>query len=238
MEIKEKDLFPPLKNYFEKLNFQVDGEVKNCDLVAKKDNHLIIVELKKNFQLKLIYQAIDRQSITEYVYVALPRPPKGQHTKQWKNMIKLLKRLELGLITVALDSPINTVEVILEPSQSVAWKNRKKKESLNKEFTNRTLKDTIGGTNKEKILTAYREKSLEIACVLSVIDKPISLKYLREIGINKEYTSVLSGNPYNWFERVSKGVYTLSEDGKNLLISKEYEKVISYYMNKYKGELL
>lgn len=238
MEIKEKDLFPPLKLFFEELSFEVDGEVKNCDLVAKKDEHIVIVELKKSFQLKLVYQAIDRQSITEYVYVAIPRPPKGQHTKQWKDMLKLLKRLELGLITVALDSPVKTVEILLEPSESVAWKNRKKREKVSKEFVNRKLKDTIGGTNKEKILTAYREKALEMACVLMIVGEPIALKSLREMGFGKEYTPVLSGNAYEWFTRVSKGVYTLSDDGKNMIASDEHRKVVDFYIDKYKGEIL
>lgn len=234
MDIKESDLFPPLKKFFQDAGFEVDGEVKNCDLVAKKDEHIVIVELKKTFQLKLLYQAIDRQSLTEYVYVAIPRPPKGQHTTQWKNMLKILKRLELGLITVAIDSPVPTVEVLLEPSESVAWKNRKKREKLDKEFTNRKLKSTIGGTTKEKILTAYREKAIELLCILYISKKPLALKELREINIGKEYTPILSSSAYNWFKRVSKGVYTLSGDGKKAIASNEHKEIVEYYINKYR----
>lgn len=233
MEIKEADLFPPLKEFFQDLGFEVDGEVKNCDLVGKKDDELVVVELKKSFQLKLVYQAIDRQSITEYVYIALPRPPKGQYTNSWKNMVKLLKRLELGLITVALDSPVKTVEVILEPSNSVAWKNRKKREKVSKELSNRTLKGNIGGVNKEKILTAYRERALELLCILTVLNKPTSLKYLREIGIGKEYTPILSNSAYDWFKRESKGVYTLTTLGKSIINSNEHKQVVQYYLSKY-----
>lgn len=219
--MKELELFLPLKEFFVDLGYNVDGEVKNCDLVGEKDGNLVVVELKKNFQLKLVYQAIERQSITEYVYVALPRPSKGYNTKSWKDMVKLLKRLELGLITVALDSPLKVVEIILEPSESVAWKNRKKRERVSKELSSRRLKVTCGGIGgagcKEKIVTAYRERCIETLCLLYALKEPISLKDLRGMGIGKEYTSGLSGNVYGWFIRVSKGVYTYSEFGESIV---------------------
>ena len=230
MSIKESDLYVPIRDFFIQMGFQVDGEVKHCDLVGKKEEQLVIVELKKSFQLKLVYQALERQSITEYVYIGIPRPLKGQNTSSWKSMIKLLKRLELGLITVALDSPAQWVEVILEPSESLAWKNRKKKEQVEKELVDRGVKDTIGGVTKQKIMTAYREKAIELCCILEG-KEGVSLKELREIGKEKEYASILRNNVYHWFLRVKTGVYTLSEEGKAVLVSGEHEKVITYYRN-------
>ena len=123
MTFAETDLYEPVCRFLEEEGYRVQAEVKDCDIAAEKDGELIIVELKKSFQLKLVYQALDRQSLTEQVFVAIPRPQKGQREKSWKNMLKLLKRLEIGLLTVALDSPLKTVDVVLTPSDSLAWKN-------------------------------------------------------------------------------------------------------------------
>ena len=116
MSIKETDLYGPIRFFLENQGFQVQAEVKHCDIAAVKEGKTVIIELKKSFNLKLVYQALERQSLTDEVFVAIPRPQKGQRERAWKDMLRLLKRLELGLITVALDSPMQTVDVILEPA--------------------------------------------------------------------------------------------------------------------------
>ncbi len=45
-------------------------------------------------------------------------------------MLKLLKRLGIGLLTVAIDSPIKTVDMILQPNNNTAFKNNKKTKKL------------------------------------------------------------------------------------------------------------
>jgi len=92
----EMDLYAPVCDFFTKQNYTVKSEVKCCDVVAQKEDDIIIVELKKTFQLKLVYQAIDRQTMCENVFVAIARPVKSQNTKQFQNMLKLLKRLGIG----------------------------------------------------------------------------------------------------------------------------------------------
>ena len=76
MTFAETDLYEPVCRFLEEEGYRVQAEVKDCDIAAEKDGELIIVELKKSFQLKLIYQALDRQSLTEQVFVAIPRPQK------------------------------------------------------------------------------------------------------------------------------------------------------------------
>ena len=73
-------------------------------------------------------------------------------------MLRLLKRLELGLLTVALDSPLKTVDVVLTPADSMIRKNKRKKEQLQAELEGRQLDANIGGMTRRKIITAYREK--------------------------------------------------------------------------------
>ena len=226
-EFKETDLYAPIRAFLEEEGYQVQAEVKHCDIAAVKDGQLVVVELKKTFSLKLVYQALERQSLTEQVFVAIPRPKKGQREKPWKDMLRLLKRLELGLLTVALDSPLQTVDVVLEPSDSLAWKNRKKREQVQAEMENRQMDVNVGGMTRRKIITAFREKSIRLACILER-EGQISTAALRERGM-EDCVGVLSRNFDKWFQRVEKGVYTLSEKGREALENEDYAKAVAFY---------
>ena len=70
----EKELYLPTRHYFEKQGFSVDGEVKNCDLVAIKNDIVVVAELKKTFNISLVYQLMERKNITPYVYAVIFRP--------------------------------------------------------------------------------------------------------------------------------------------------------------------
>ena len=226
-DFKETDLYEPIRAFLEEEGYQVQAEVKDCDIAAVKDGQLLIVELKKAFNLKLVYQGMERQSLTDQVFVAIPRPKKGAREKAWKDMLKLLKRLELGLLTVALDSPLKTVDVVLEPSDSLAWKNRKKREKLQAELENRQVDGNVGGMTRRKIMTAFREKSIRLACLLER-EGQVSTATLRERGM-EEYLPLLGRNYDKWFGRLEKGVYTLSEKGKEALESEDFAKAVAFY---------
>ncbi|MBQ7759025.1 DUF2161 family putative PD-(D/E)XK-type phosphodiesterase [Anaerotignum sp.] len=228
-DFKETDLYEPIRAFLEEEGYQVQAEVKNCDIAAVKDGQLLIVELKKAFSLKLVYQGLERQSLTEQVFVAIPRPKKGAREKSWKDMLKLLKRLELGLLTVALDSPLKTVDVVLEPSDSLAWKNRKKRERVKAEMENRQMDVNVGGMTRRKIITVFREKSIRLACLLEK-EGQVSMASLRERGMG-DYVGLLSRNYDKWFQRVEKGVYALSEKGKEALEKDDYAKTVAFYRN-------
>lgn len=228
MEIKaETELYPPIKEYLEQRGFEVKGEVKSCDLTAVKDNQLLIVELKKSFNLKLIYQALERKAVTPLVYVAIPRP-KNFRAKNVKMMLKLLKEIKVGLITVGLDSGFKAVDVVLEPEESRIT-NPKKRKKIFKEFENRQTDLNLGGEkSKGRIITAYREKSVELACLIEKLGS-ISPKLARELSSAEKPDSVLSTNYYKWFERIKKGTYTLSLEGRSALENSEFRDLIDFY---------
>lgn len=226
-DFKETDLYEPIRAFLEEEGYQVQAEVKDCDIAAVKDGHLLIVELKKAFNLKLVYQGLERQSLTDQVFVAIPRPQKGAREKAWKDMLKLLKRLELGLLTVALDSPLKTVDMVLEPSDSPIRKNKKKKEQVRGELEHRQVNANVGGMTRRKIMTAFREKSIRLACLLEK-EGQVSTASLRERGL-EEYIVILGRNYDKWFQRVEKGVYALSEKGKEALEKEEYAKAVAFY---------
>lgn len=224
---RESDLYPPVAALLSKLGYQVSGEVKGCDIAAEKEGSLLVVELKKQFTLSLLYQAVERQTRAEEVYVAIPRPKKGLRTRQWKNQLALLKRLGIGLLTVALDSPLATVDCHLEAAHQETVKNKKKKHSLFQELKQRNIGYHNGGVNHTKILTAYREKSIAIACQMQSRGI-VSAKELKESGLERT-GPMLQRNVYGWFQKVSYGNYTLSSAGEEMLQDGEFSEAITFY---------
>ena len=70
-KIRESDLYQPLKSFLESQGYSVKSEISNCDVVAVRgDDELVIVELKTSFTLPLVFQGIQRQSMTDHVYLA------------------------------------------------------------------------------------------------------------------------------------------------------------------------
>lgn len=230
MGFKESDLYPPVFEYFISLGYDVQAEVKSCDLVAKKDGETIVAELKTSFCLKLVYQAIERQSITDLVYIVIPRP-KGAKGAQWNSMLKLMKRLDIGIITVALDSELKAVDIVSVPAGTAKPKSSAKRASFNKEVDSRNLHINTGGVNKTKILTAYREKSIYILCLAEAFGE-ISPAQINKI-LNEPYAgNIVSRNFYGWFKKISKGVYAISDEGYKILNGNEYKEAIEFYRDK------
>lgn len=225
-KILEKDLYDPINNYLRNQGYEVQSEVKDCDIVAVKDDEIIIIELKKTINLKLLMQATKRQKITNGVYIGIPKPKGFKWNKQWKDICNLLKRLELGLIIVSLLETTTEVEIVFHPSIYKVRKNNKLKESIIREINGRSGSYNTGGTTRAKIMTAYRENAIYIACCLEKYGE-LSPKKLRELGTGTKTQSILSKNFYGWFERVTKGVYSLHPQGKIAL--ENYSETANYY---------
>lgn len=224
--MKETDLYLPVKNLFENLGYKVNAEVKNIDIIATKDNDLIITELKTSFNLKLILQAVERQKISNKVYVAIPRPKNYKpYTKSFKEKENLLHRLKIGLILVAVDAKKPYAQIIFDPitfNQSNILNTKRKKLVLN-ELSQRNSNNNIGGS-KGKCITAYREKALAIVNELKDQDS-MSVKDLRIATGYEKVQTILYNNYYGWFERVKHGVYKLSNKGYKAYY--EYQEIIS-----------
>ncbi|QWB96254.1 hypothetical protein KHQ89_02105 [Mycoplasmatota bacterium] len=101
--MKETELYEPVKQLLIDQGFNVKAEIKNIDIFGVKENHVIAVELKTKLSIKLIYQAIDRQKVADQVYIALPKTSVKTRSSSFKNLLYLLRRLELGLIIVDKD---------------------------------------------------------------------------------------------------------------------------------------
>ena len=71
--MRETDLYDPIKAFLIRQGYTVKAEVGSVDIVALRgDDPPLIVELKTGFSLSLFHQCIDRQSVTDIVYFAVP----------------------------------------------------------------------------------------------------------------------------------------------------------------------
>ncbi|MCL1843984.1 MAG: DUF2161 family putative PD-(D/E)XK-type phosphodiesterase [Defluviitaleaceae bacterium] len=229
MKIKESDMYEPIRNLLISQGFIVRGEVKGCDIAAVSGDTLWVVEMKLSANITLIYQAMERQGLSDSVFVAIPRP-RNTREGNFPALQKLLKKLNLGLITVAMDSPKKHAEIIFFPNESSRRKENKKTAAVKREIFGRTA-DSVGGTNKAKINTAYRERCVRIACLLEA-KGPLSAKTLVGYGCEKDANTILRANYSGWFRKVEKGIYELTQAGRDYLCQNETASLVAYYRMK------
>jgi len=224
---KESDMYKPIRNLLAQQGFIVRGEVKGCDITAIKEDVLWIVEMKLSANITLIYQAMERKTATDWVFIAIPRP-KNARDKTFPKLKKLVKKLQLGLITVALDSPTKQAEIIVFPVGKDS-KNNKKTNLIKKEALARTV-DTTGGS-QSKVNTAFRERCVRIACLLEA-NGASGAKELNKLGCEKDTYNILYNNVLGWFKKAGKGLFDLSPAGYEYLNENATSSLIIYYRMK------
>jgi len=222
----ETDLYRPVRTWLEQQGYTVRSEVRNCDITAVKGDDLVIIELKRAFGTPLLIQAARRQRITDSVYVAIPRPRGGVRTGQWRGIQHLLRRLELGLILVSPRSKVRPVDIIFHPVPFERQKRKRVRLAILREIDSRSGDYNEGGSCRRKLMTAYRENAIQIACALKQ-HGPLSPKQLRALGTGPKTLGILYDNVYGWFERIDRGVYDLNAAGRAAL--KQYRKLAAHY---------
>lgn len=227
----ETELYEPVRKYFTKKGFSVNGEVNHCDVTALKGDELVIIELKLNLNIDLLVQAAQRQRITDLVYIAIPKPKYSRRSKKWHDICHLIKRLELGLILVTFSNGRTSMEVAISPEpfdrKKSMQRSKPKKKKILDEISGRNGDYNIGGSSKTKILTAYKEKCIHIAALLNEYG-PQSPKGLREMGTGEKTLSILGKNYYGWFLKLGRGSYSISEKGKLELA--DYPELAAHYL--------
>ncbi len=224
--MNESDLFQPINEYLVKNGYSVNSEVLHCDIIAQKNEEVIAIELKKNFNATLLIQAVERQKFADSVYIAILKPKRKGNLKNWKGMCHLLKRLEIGLILVSFLKTKARIDIVLHPADNLKKKSNKKRRAILREIDNRSGNYNKGGITRKKIVTAYRENAIFIACCLHKYGE-LSPKKLRELGTGNKTSSILQKDHYGWFERISKGVYKLHTNGAEAL--KKYAEIADVY---------
>jgi hypothetical protein len=218
----ETELYEPVKQALERLGYEVKAEVNHCDVVAVRgEEPPVIVELKRTFNLPLLVQGIDRQKLSDLVYVACELPASGRapHGLGWSSLQRLCRMLGLGLITVRFYKRKKPeVDFLCHPEPYIPRPSRRGAQRLALEFRERSGDYNVGGSSQRKLVTAYREKSLHLAHLLHE-HGPLSTRRLRELTGNAKAAAMLQDNYYGWFRRVSRGVYTLAPEGIAALVT-------------------
>ncbi len=192
------------------------SEVKGCDITATMEDDLVVVELKRSLSVALLAQAAQRQRVTDSVYVAIPWPATRQKREEWRGVMHLLRRLELGLILVSFTSGKPVVEIAFHPVPYERRHNKAGRRAILKEIAGRSGEFNQGGSSRRKLLTAYRENALLIACCLEKHGS-LSPRQLRALGTGPKTLAILHRNVYGWFERRDRALYGLKPEGETAL---------------------
>ncbi|WP_245848064.1 DUF2161 domain-containing phosphodiesterase [Octadecabacter ascidiaceicola] len=205
---READLYAPVKAYLQRQGYDVKGEVGAADVVGRRSDELVVVELKLGFSLALFHQGIDRLAVTDEVYVAVPA---GGKTKALRSNVKLARRLGLGVLTVRLRDGF--VEALADPGPYAARKIKKKKTKMLREFDRLDGDPNEGGATRHGIVTGYRQDALKCALYLVNAGAEKGAIVAKATGV-KTATSIMRDNHYGWFEKIEKGVYGLTVQGQ------------------------
>ncbi|MEM9432505.1 MAG: DUF2161 family putative PD-(D/E)XK-type phosphodiesterase [Pseudomonadota bacterium] len=209
--ILETELYPAVKRFLEAQGYEVKAEIVACDVVGLRgSDDPVIVELKTGFALALFHQAIARQTISDDVYVAVPRGSGRRAQKALKDNLSLCRRLGLGLITVRLSD--NHVEVHNDPAPYKPRKSKQRQGRLLREFARRVGDPNAGGQTRQGLVTAYRQDAVKCACFLDQAGPSKGAVVAKEADVTRA-TRLMADDHYGWFERVSTGVYMLTPKG-------------------------
>jgi hypothetical protein len=219
----EVDLYEPVKAFLTAQGYVVRGEVRGCDLVARRgDEKPVIVELKLRFNLALVLQGIERLALTDLVYLAVPRQVSGRRetaSADDRLVRKLCRMLGLGLMTV---SPLarrgRGVEIVLDPLPYRPRQNKRRAAPQRGEHARRHGAQNRGGVRGVPIVTAYRQEALRCAQLLAR-DGATKVAVLRATGLVPNAGKILLDDVYGWFQRERRGVYGLSDKGRTALVT-------------------
>jgi hypothetical protein len=227
--MKESDLYQPLKRFLESQNYEVKGEVQDCDALAVRGKEApVVVELKLSLNLNVILQAVERLSLTPKVYIGIPKQCKTLNRRR-RSIIKLLRMLGLGLLAIDSNRQTGSVKVLIDPGEYKPRKSKQRQERLLGEFMKRVGDPNLGGMEKRKgIMTVYRQRALVIARFLQK-QGPTKASHIARTLREPKARDILYRDVYGWFDRVSLGVYGLSPRGKQEipLWQEEAEETIS-----------
>jgi len=206
--MKEAELYAPVKAFLEGQGYTVKAEIGACDVMAVRgDEPPLVVELKTSFSLTLIFQGIDRQRLSDTVYLAVPKSSDRGWKLRYKDIIHLCRRLGLGLL--AVDIAAAKVEAHLDPAPYAPRKNVQRQTRLLREFSRRQGDPNTGGTTGVTRVTAYRQDAERLRAHLAEHGPARPADLARALEIPRA-RAILADNHYGWFTRIARGLYGLA----------------------------
>lgn len=209
----ETALYSPVKRFLEGLGFEVKGEIGGCDLLALSNDAppiVVVCELKLQFNLELILQGVDRAAAADEIWLAARMSPRGKGREGDKRFRNLCRRLGFGLLGIFDDE---RVEVLLSPEAPAPRRDSKRRSRLVSEHRRRQGDPVVGGGSRAPIMTAYRQDALK--CAVALVDGPRRPRDLSQ-AVSRA-PKILQDNVYGWFVRVDRGIYDLTDTGREAL---------------------
>lgn len=209
----ETSLYLPVKGFLETAGYVVKGEIGGCDLVGLSPDDppvVVICELKLTFNLELILQAVDRAAVSDEVWIAAKVSAKGRGREADKRYRDLCRRLGIGMLGI---SDAGDVSVIVGSVTPMPRTNPKRRSRLMREHQKRRGDPALGGSTRTPLMTAYRQQAL--GCAVALVDGPLRVRDIRA-GV-PEVGKILQSNVYGWFERLDRGIYGLTDAGREAL---------------------
>ncbi|MEN3149829.1 DUF2161 family putative PD-(D/E)XK-type phosphodiesterase [Neorhizobium sp. IRAMC:178] len=209
----ETSLYLPVKTFLESFGYEVKGEVGGCDLVGLSETDppvVVICELKLTFNLELILQAVDRAGVSDEVWIAARVSAKGRGREADRRYRDLCRRLGIGMLGV---SDQGEVSVLVSSVSPMPRTNPKRRTRLVKEHRKRKGDPAVGGSTKVPVMTAYRQQAL--ACASALSGGPLRPRDMKQTAPTAG--AILRANYYGWFERIDKGIYALTDVGRQAL---------------------
>jgi len=221
--LRETDLYPPVKQLLEGQGYEVKSEIGSADVVAMRDgDDPVIVELKTGFALTLYHQAINRQQITDAVYIAVPHGTGQVFLQALRSNLGLCRRLGLGLITVRTKDGL--VQIHCDPTPYRPRKSKSRRGRLLREFAKRVGDPNSGGATRRGLMTAYRQDALRCVQLLYEYGPTKASDVAKRTGVENA-RRLMADDHYGWFDRARTGVYALSPKGVAAII--EYADTIA-----------
>ncbi|MDX8431910.1 MULTISPECIES: DUF2161 family putative PD-(D/E)XK-type phosphodiesterase [Mesorhizobium] len=208
--MQETSLYVPVKRFLESLDFTVKGEVGGCDVVGLREGEppvVVICELKLQFNLELVLQAVDRAAACDEVWLAALMSARGKGREHDRRFRALCRRLGFGLLGVGGKGE---VELLLSPAALPPRRDPRRRSRLMEEHYRRKGDPATGGSTRTPIMTAYRQEAL--ACAAAMADGPKRPRDLKVLS--PRAASILLHNYYGWFARAERGIYALTEIGR------------------------
>jgi hypothetical protein len=210
--VPETALYPAVKRFLETAGFAVKGEVCGCDIVAVRDDasaRLAIVEMKRGFSLDLLLQAVDRMRAADEVWLAVPATRRGRDRD--RRVHRLCRLIGFGLL--AVDAGCDRIEVLAEPGPYRPRQDKARRRRIFAEHKQRRGDPSTGGSTRQPVMTAYRQRAL--ACAAGLRAGPGRPRDLRHAA--PDAGRILLRNVYGWFERAEPGLYRLTGLGEAAL---------------------
>ncbi|KQO80772.1 DUF2161 family putative PD-(D/E)XK-type phosphodiesterase [Rhizobium sp. Leaf262] len=210
----ETSLYLPVKAFLESAGYSVKGEIGGCDLVGITDDDapvVVVCELKMTFNLELILQAVDRATMADEVWIAAKISAKGKGREADKRYRDLCRRLGIGMLGISDRGDVSVIVTSISPRPRT---NPKRRSRLVREHRKRQGDPVLGGSTRVPVMTAYRQQAL--GCAAFLVQGP---SRVRDVRANiPDAAKILQSNVYGWFERLDRGVYGLSDAGRDALI--------------------